>query len=212
MATEIEQHSETDFTVLFNDTDYIKTTLTSSGDEVDSWISDILRIHRRRLSRLIVGIDLEWRPSYSRYQNPIALLQICVGRRCLIFKLLFADYIPASLGEFLADLRFTFVGVGVQADADRLENERGLYVSNAVDLRDLANEMMERNDMKRKGLAGLAREVMGVFLNKPKYVTMSRWDQFYLSMEQIMYACVDAFVSFEIGRRLNDVSTRPAQI
>ncbi|KAL0926407.1 hypothetical protein M5K25_002637 [Dendrobium thyrsiflorum] len=40
MATEIEQHSETDFTVLFNDTDYIKMTLTSSGDEVDSWISD----------------------------------------------------------------------------------------------------------------------------------------------------------------------------
>ncbi|KAI0528895.1 hypothetical protein KFK09_001438 [Dendrobium nobile] len=204
MATEIKQHSETDFTVLFNYTDYIKTTLTSSGDEVDCWISDILRIHRRRLSRLIVGIDLEWRPSYSRYQNPIALLQVCVGRRCLIFKLLFADYIPTSLAEFLADLRFTFVGVGVKADADRLANEKGLYVSNAVDLRDLANEMMGPNDMKQKGLAGLAREVMGVFLNKPKYVTMSQWDQFYLSMDQIMYACVDAFVSFEIGRRLYD--------
>lgn len=204
MATEIERHSDTDFTVLFNETDYIKTTLTSSGDIVDSWISEILRIHRRRLHRLIVGLDLEWRPSYSRYQNPIALLQLCVGRRCLIFKLLFADYIPIALCEFLTDLRFTFMGVGIMSDVNRLANENGLCVSNAVDLRDLANDVMRRNDMKQKGLAALSWEVMGVVLNKPKRVTMSRWDQYFLSMDQIMYACVDAFVSFEIGRRLND--------
>ncbi|XP_020598711.1 Werner Syndrome-like exonuclease [Phalaenopsis equestris] len=204
MTTEIEKHSNTDFTVIFNGSDYIKTTLTSYGDKVHTWISEILRIHRRRLSRLIVGIDLEWRPSYSRHQNPIALLQLCVGRRCLIFQLLFADYIPNSLHEFLADSRFTFVGVGVKADVDRLANEIRLDVSNSVDLRDLAKDVMGRNDMMQKGLAGIAWEVMGVSMYKPKYVTMSRWDKAYLSLDQIMYACVDAFVSFEIGRRLND--------
>lgn len=90
------------------------------------------------------------------------------------------------------------------SDVNRLANENGLCVSNAVDLRDLANDVMRRNDMKQKGLAALSWEVMGVVLNKPKRVTMSRWDQYFLSMDQIMYACVDAFVSFEIGRRLND--------
>ncbi|PKU78769.1 Werner Syndrome-like exonuclease [Dendrobium catenatum] len=200
MATDIEELSDSTFRVTFDETENIETTLTASGDEVDSWISNILRLS----NRFVVGIDVEWRPSFSRYQNPVALLQLCVGHHCLIFQLLHADYIPGSLEQFLSDPSFTFVGVGINGDVERLAEERDLSVCNAVDLRELAAERMGRNEMRQKGLSALAMEVMGVQVSKPRRVRMGRWDQFYLTMDQIKYACIDAFLSFEIGRRLYD--------
>lgn len=203
MATDIallwESTEKSTFAVTFDETESIHTTLTASGNVVDSWISDIIR-H----SHLLVGIDVEWRPSFSRYQNPAALLQLCVGHNCLIFQLLYADYIPGSLQQFLSDQSFTFVGVGIEGDVERLAEEKDLSVYNAVDIRELAVEKMGQNEMRQKGLAALAKEVMGVEVHKPSRVRMSRWDQLHLTMDQIKYACIDAFLSFEIGRRLYD--------
>lgn len=71
-----------------------------------------------------------------------------------------------------------------------------------MDLRHLAAEHMVRPEMRRWGLKNLAREVMGVQMDKPKSVTLSNWGKRVLSNKQIEYAAVDAFVSFEIGRML----------
>lgn len=202
MSTTIQHRSDTLYTVTFNGTDRILTTVTSSGADVVEWIAEILRIHRHRLSHLIVGIDAEWRPSFSSVQNPVAVLQLCVGRRCLVFLLLHADYIPQDLFDFLADDRFTFVGVGICGDADRLADEHNLTIANQTDLRGLAAETMDRPEMRQKGLAGLAAAVLGVTVTKPERVRMSRWDQENLSYDQMKYAAVDAFLSFEIGKRL----------
>jgi ribonuclease D len=152
--------------------------------------------------KLIVGLDVEWRPSYSPVQNPTALLQLCVGRRCLIFQLLHADYIPDDLEDFLADPGFRFVGVGVQGDANRLDNDHRLRVANTVDLRGLAADGMQMRRLRQAGLKGIASAVMGVNIEKPRNVTMGQWDAYELSEEQIQYACIDAFVSFEVGRKL----------
>lgn len=70
----------------------------------------------------------------------------------------------------------------------------------AVDLADLAAAKAVAR--RGSGLKELARVVVGVEVSKPKNVTMSRWDAEWLSYQQIQYACVDAFLSFEIGRRL----------
>ena len=43
---------------------------------------------------------------------------------------------------------------------------------------------------------------MGANLEKPQRVRMGPWDARRLSDEQIEYACIDAFVSFEVGRKL----------
>lgn len=204
MSTSIEQDEDNRFIVTFNGTDDIVTTVTSFGDEVEEWLDEILRIHRRRLYRLIVGLDLEWRPSNSRFQNPVAVLQLCVGRRCLVFLLLHADYVPNALLDFLADDRFTFVGVGIDGDVERLSDDHDISVGHTTDLRGLAAEKMNRPELNQKGLARLAEEVLGVEVRKPRRVTMSRWDQRDLTFDQIKYAAVDAFLSFEIGRRLID--------
>jgi len=186
--------------------DAITTTVTSSGKAVERWITEVLSARRIDGSRydMVARLDVEWRPSYRGKQNPVATLQLCVDRRCLIFQLLHADRVPRALAEFLGDRGVRFVGVGVAADAERLSDDHELVVANAVDLRGLAAEGMGRPDLRQAGLRAVVAAVMGVDLVKPRRVTMSRWDASCLSYEQIRYACIDAFVSFEVGRKLLD--------
>uniref|UniRef100_A0A0A9H366 3'-5' exonuclease domain-containing protein n=1 Tax=Arundo donax TaxID=35708 RepID=A0A0A9H366_ARUDO len=188
-------------TVMF-DGDAITTTVTSSGEAVEDWLDEVLYVHRRRLHKLVVGLDVEWRPSFSSAYSPTALLQLCVGRRCLVFQLLHADYFPDALDDFLGDTDFRFVGVGVDGDADRLSDDYELEVENTVDLRKLAADEMDRPDLRQAGLKAIASAVMGVNMEKPHWVRTGRWDAYSLSDQQIKYACIDAFVSFEVGRRL----------
>ncbi|KAJ4733821.1 Werner syndrome-like exonuclease [Rhynchospora pubera] len=185
--------------------DDIKTTVTDSGEVAAEWINDILWIHRRRLHHLIVGFDIEWCPHgwHGTYgQNPPALLQLCVGRRCLVFQLIHCDYIPEELGEFLSDDRFRFLGVGIEDDVQKLWAEYGLAVDNFDDLRYLAAEATGQWEMRQWGLQNLVGEFMGVNMDKPRRVRLSDWGTYSLTEEQIEYAALDAFTSFEVGRRL----------
>ncbi|KAG2590592.1 Werner Syndrome-like exonuclease [Panicum virgatum] len=194
--------AETDTDVIevtFGD-DVIATTVTSSGEAVEAWLAETRAAAAP--GSPIVGLDVEWRPSRRADQNPVATLQLCVSRRCLIFQLLHADRVPRALVEFLGDRGVRFVGVGVAADAERLSDDHELVVANAVDLRGLAAEGMGRPDLRQAGLRAVVAAVMGVDLVKPQRVTMSRWDASCLSYQQIRYACIDAFVSFEVGRKL----------
>ncbi|GMN53299.1 hypothetical protein TIFTF001_022438 [Ficus carica] len=184
------------------DFDTVLAVVTSDPSAVDSWISDIERIHRRRLDRLVVGLDVEWRPSYSYHRNPVAVLQLCVGRRCLVFQILYAPYVPRSLHDFLGDDSYTFVGVGIDKDAEKIEQEHDLTVENTVDLGALAAAKHGMNRLRYAGLKGLAKVVLDVDIEKPREVTLSAWDSWNLSFQQIRYAVTDAFVSFEMGRVL----------
>jgi ribonuclease D len=63
-------------------------------------------------------------------------------------------------------------------------------------------EVLTRLELRTASLKTLTREVMGVLINKPRPVTMGKWDTRRLSVEQVHYACIDVFVSYEIGRLL----------
>ncbi|XP_031115721.1 Werner Syndrome-like exonuclease [Ipomoea triloba] len=184
--------------------DIIRTLVTHEPREVVDWISEVEAVHRRRLNHLIVGLDAEWRPSFSKgHQNPVATLQLCVGRRCLVFQILHCSYIPDRLVGFLANPSYTFVGVAIKGDVEKLVEDYNLWVRKAVDLRALAVRRSNDLALRNVGLKDLVRIYMGAQMEKPKRVTMGRWDQEFLTTEQIQYACIDAFVCFEIGRILN---------
>ncbi|CAA0827512.1 Polynucleotidyl transferase- ribonuclease H-like superfamily protein [Striga hermonthica] len=185
--------------------DSIYTTVTHDPVVVSNWISEVESVHHRRLHHLVVGLDVEWRPSFNRnHSNPAATLQLCVGRRCLIYQLIHSPYIPNSLIDFLANPSYTFVGIGVDQDMEKIEEDYE-FESNAstVDLRVLAAESYRRPELKSAGLRTLAGVVLERDVEKPRAVTMSRWDHRWLTPAQVQYACVDAFVSFEIGRILD---------
>ena len=62
--------------------------------------------------------------------------------------------------------------------------------------------MLGEREMRSAGLKTLAARVLGMDVEKPQRITMSRWDNVRLTDEQVQYACVDAFMSFEVGRTL----------
>ncbi|KXG33323.1 hypothetical protein SORBI_3003G288900 [Sorghum bicolor] len=92
MATEMEGYfSDDDTYVLSFDGDFFDATLTESGGRVESWVAETYRIHRSCRHPLVVGLDVEWRPA-APVPGPVAVLQICTDRRCLVFQILHADH------------------------------------------------------------------------------------------------------------------------
>ncbi|KAH0729821.1 hypothetical protein KY285_000822 [Solanum tuberosum] len=181
--------------------DQIEVTVTKNAVVVNDWILET--VHVRKSNKLVVGLDIEWLPCFNPDENhPVALLQLCVGRRCLLFQLLHKDGLPAFLAKFLGDPNVKFVGVGVKGDAEKLLRDHKLFVVNTVDLNRLALSIYGEEVYGKMGLKRMAEEVLGKVMEKPKNVTLSKWDAEELVYEQIEYAAIDAFMSFEIGRNL----------
>ncbi|KAG8372182.1 hypothetical protein BUALT_Bualt12G0039800 [Buddleja alternifolia] len=183
--------------------DTIVTTVTADPDAATEWII-LAEAINLDADPVIVGLDVEWRPPFSQRRNPVAVLQICVGDRCLVYQIIHAHYIPDVLRDFFFNDSYTFVGVGVKSDLEKLvaDYEVGRH-ANAVELGKAAADAYGRSELQTAGLKELARVVLGKNVEKPRRVTLSNWDERWLTAEQVKYACVDAFVSYEIGRMLN---------
>ncbi|XP_055814871.1 3'-5' exonuclease-like [Solanum dulcamara] len=186
------------YDVVLDDTE-IETTVTADPSVVSSWIKRIEIENGSRLHRLIVGLDIEWRPNF----NPVATIQLCVGDYCIIYQIIHSNNIPRRLRKFLKNDDYRFVGVGIRSDVDKLWEDYGLEVSNTVDLREWAAEELNKKKLLNSGLKGLGKKIAGIEIEKPKNVTTSAWDRRWLSRKQICYACLDAYLSFEVGRVLS---------
>ncbi|WOH15837.1 hypothetical protein DCAR_0935383 [Daucus carota subsp. sativus] len=188
------------FTVKCHDR-VILTTVTSTPAVVRSWLHRVISsfIHHFRARRLVVGLGVQWREDCSQ----AATLQLCVGRFCLIFQLLYARNVPRSLRRFLSNPNITFVGVGNSRDRGMLSRSRHeIDVDQLVDARYVAAE--RRNISVRVSMERLAEMILGMSgLDKPEEIGRSNWNVSLLSHKQVVYACVDAFVSFCLGRDLD---------
>ncbi|KAI3840807.1 hypothetical protein MKX03_011599 [Papaver bracteatum] len=190
------------YTVKFH-SDEINTVLTQTASVVDDWMSKLYQDFDSALNNLIVGFDVEWRPNFHKNQeNKVSILQLCVGSRCLIVQLMYLDKIPKSLIDFLQNPSFTFVGVGINEDVEKILCDYELGVSNTLDLRVLAAQKLNKIELKKMGLRDLTEAVLGVNMVKPKKVTMSRWDAEYLTYDQVLYACLDVVVAFKMAKHL----------
>ncbi|KAL8489217.1 hypothetical protein ACS0TY_025210 [Phlomoides rotata] len=114
-----------------------------------------------------------------------------------------APNIPRRLREFLGDTNYTFVGVGITNDVRKLREDYGLEVAKSRDLSSWAANELEKKELNNGGLKSLVKEILGKEMDKPKIVTLSRWNNRVLSNAQVAYACLDAYFSFELGRQLS---------
>jgi hypothetical protein len=120
----------------------IRTMVTSSGGAVKRFLREI----RKNQRHLIVGIDTEWHVvnSNRRLSYHTAVLQLCVGHRCLVFHIMRADYVPfGALGAFFVCPDHCFTGVGVDGDVKRLYEDYGFKVASAVELKSLFAKVLD---------------------------------------------------------------------
>ncbi|XP_030459725.1 3'-5' exonuclease-like [Syzygium oleosum] len=178
----------------------IETTVTDEATVVNQWIQETLSLHTG--SPTVVGLDIEWRPNVIRsMSNKTATLQLCIDKRCLIVQLFYIDYVPELLKDFVRDPNFTFVGVEVDGDVDKLKVEYGLECAKHADVRELA-KLRWPGRFRKPGLKDLALEVVGLVMDKPKHVSMSNWEARVLNINQVEYACIDAYASYKLGTAL----------
>ncbi|KAJ1689629.1 hypothetical protein LUZ63_013784 [Rhynchospora breviuscula] len=188
----------------------IKTTVTSSGRVVSKWINDILHFRRpfNDVIDLVIGLHTTECCSDGLHgtseENPLALLQLCVGHRCLIFQLNHCDSIPRELTELFLNKRVNFVGDRIYFAIRKLDKEYGLKMeSYGGDLSDLTSRRVGRPGMTcldKQEVLWEAMEIMRV--EKPSSAICSDWGSPVLTPDQIEYAALDAFTSYELGQRL----------
>ncbi|KAJ6380727.1 hypothetical protein OIU77_029596 [Salix suchowensis] len=183
MAISIEDHelpynTHNLYDVNFFD-DKIRTLVTHTPSFVNTWVAETQqKIHQNNHPAdhpLLVGLDIEWRPNRMRQiDNPAATLQLSTDKDCLIFQLLHCP----TVGDY------------------------DVSIGNAVDLRVLAAEKLGAVQWKNSGIKALVKEILGKQIEKPKRVTLSRWDNEWLTGDQVQYACLDAFLCYKIGESL----------
>ncbi|KAF2321852.1 hypothetical protein GH714_003080 [Hevea brasiliensis] len=179
--------------------DHIFTTVTAAAVVVDEWIANTMHIHKRELGELLIGLDTEWcMPTEPDGHQQVAIIQLCVGKRCLIFQLYHADDIPPSLIQFLGNKKFKFVGKGVWNDACKLFEDYELLVAHTKDVGYWAAKIYHDRDYRKLGLKALVLDLLQKVIPKPREITMSEWNAKELTIEQIEYACLDAFVSLNL--------------
>ncbi|CAI9261317.1 unnamed protein product [Lactuca saligna] len=183
----------------------LSTVVTIKPSSVDKWISDIEGTYHDRLDSLVVGLDIEWLHNDSKkVEHRAATLQLCVESSCLIFQIIHATEIPMSLKNFLNNPQYTFVGVGIEYDVEKLFRDYELVVGRKSELKTLAVEETGVKTVLNKGLTELAAMVLEKDKETMKLesATMSPWDEKQLTLEQVQYASVDAFLSFVTGKIL----------
>ncbi|KAG8389582.1 hypothetical protein BUALT_Bualt02G0244100 [Buddleja alternifolia] len=179
----------------------IEATVTNKAAAVNDWVAEVLSSSNGQ--RIIVGLDCEWKPNTSTYDNnKTATLQLCEDTKCLIVQLFYIDYVPQSLKSFLSNPNVTFVGVEVQDDVLKLRSEYGLACAVAEDIQALAMAAYPVEFYRKPGLKELARKLVGLEMAKPIHVCRSNWENIVLGLDQIEYACIDAYASYRIGRKL----------
>ncbi|MCL7023462.1 hypothetical protein MKW94_021398 [Papaver nudicaule] len=197
----------------------IRTTVTHKASVVDQWIVSVYNDFRHKLNNLVVGLDIEWsRIRDNSERNKVAVLQLCLARRCLIFQISCCDSIPKSLHEFLNNNEFIFAGVGIDSDAYKLWGDHRLNVSITEELGGLAAFKLSKTvgeyregRLCKAGLKVLAKDVLNLELPKPEGILLSNWNIPFLSDYQVEYACLDALVSYKLAidlmNRANPVHT-----
>ncbi|KAK7329585.1 hypothetical protein VNO77_23755 [Canavalia gladiata] len=190
------------YTVRLDGTD-ISVTVTASASVVRRWLSSTLYFRRQYyyLNSLVVGLGVQWTPGGE--DPPPDTLQLCVGRRCLIFQLAHADSVPMILRKFLRHPYHTFVGFWNHSDRRKLESSKHCLEmwKDPLDLR-LYAETEDVENLARASVDEIVEKCLGYEVKQRRDISMSDWDYRYLTEEQVVYATIDAYCAFLIGRNI----------
>ncbi|XP_054820540.1 uncharacterized protein LOC129319481 [Prosopis cineraria] len=180
----------------------ISVTVTATASVVRRWINAVTYFNRHYLSRLIVGLGVQWTPGDR--DAPADTLQLCVGRRCLVYQLSHSTYAPKLLRRFLLNPYYTFVGFWNHSDRTKLAiSKHHLHMlKDPLDIREYV-ETDDGESLHRASVEEIVRECLGIdgVRVRPE-ISMSDWDVMYLSSEQVLQATLDAHCAFMIGKNI----------
>eukprot|EP01024_Parvocaulis_polyphysoides_P007018 TRINITY_DN12106_c3_g1_i1.p1 TRINITY_DN12106_c3_g1~~TRINITY_DN12106_c3_g1_i1.p1 ORF type:complete len:366 (-),score=15.78 TRINITY_DN12106_c3_g1_i1:43-1140(-) len=155
---------------------------------------------RESMQDRVIGIDLEW-VAFQGLDRRVSLIQLASSSVCVLIRCCRMDFrLPQALKDFLQDPKITLVGF----DWDNTDERKMKWSFNMsrqdfghyVDLKDVSEGL----GYAGYGLAGVCHRILGLMPLKNEQ--LSNWEAKELTMQQIHYAAIDAFLTGQIFRVL----------
>jgi ribonuclease D len=144
----------------------------------------------------VLGFDTETRPSFKKGKTyQVSLLQLGTSQNVFLFRLNKIG-LPERLANILASEDITKIGVAIHDDIASLRKIREHEPQGFIDLQQYVNNF----GISDNGLKKLVANILGFRISKRQQT--SNWEADILSGAQIEYAATDAWVCYEIYKKL----------
>jgi ribonuclease D len=146
----------------------------------------------------LLGFDTETRPTFKKgKRNTVSLIQLSTEFLACLIRINKIG-IPDELAALLSDPRVLKAGVAVHDDIKFLKNVKKFNPEGFVDLQNVVKDF----GIQSAGLKKLSAIVLGFRISKRQQVT--DWEAEKLSEAQMIYAATDAWVCYQIYRKLRN--------
>ncbi len=154
---------------------------------------------KERLAKYnVLGFDTETRPTFKKGRtNKVALIQLATSEDAFLIRLNKIG-LPKTLVNIFEDSRIMKVGVAIKDDVNSLLNLKNFRPAGFIELQDYVKEF----NIQDNGLKKLAANVLGFRISKRQQT--SNWEKDLLDEDQIYYAATDAWVCYEIYKKLQN--------
>jgi ribonuclease D len=151
----------------------------------------------RLLGNNLLGFDTETKPSFKKgKKNIVSLIQLSTGNLACLFRINKIGF-PEELIKLLSDPAVIKAGVAVHDDIRFLKGVKKFSPEGFVDLQSFVREY----GIQSSGLKKLAAIVLGFRISKRQQVT--DWEAGKLTDAQQIYAATDAWVCYEVYKKLS---------
>ena len=163
---------------------------------------DDLKVFHRVFPRLlgcdVLGFDTETKPSFKKgRKNSVSLIQLSTGNLACLFRINKMG-IPDEMVSLLSDPSVIKVGVAVHDDIRFLKGVKKFSPDGFTDLQSFVKDF----GIQSSGLKKLAAIILGFRISKRQQVT--DWEAEQLTEAQQIYAATDAWVCFQIYKKLTN--------
>ena len=150
----------------------------------------------RLLGYDLLGFDTETRPTFKKgRKNSVSLIQLSTGDLACLFRINKIG-IPEEMVRLLSDPSVIKAGVAVHDDIRFLKGVKKFSPGGFTDLQSFVKDF----GIQSSGLKKLAAIVLGFRISKRQQVT--DWEAEILTEAQQVYAATDAWVCYQIYRKL----------
>ena len=150
----------------------------------------------RLLGNDLLGFDTETKPTFKKgKRHQVSLIQLSTENLACLFRINKIG-LPDELVKLLADPAVIKTGVAVHDDIKFLSGVKRFTPRGFIDLQNLVKDF----GIQSSGLKKLTAIVLGFRISKRQQVT--DWEAEQLSEAQQIYAATDAWVCYEIYRKL----------
>lgn len=191
--------------------------LSSSSSSAGSSSSVELEQIKAYKEMHIIGFDMEWTPSFKKgspRKTSLVQLTNSAATEVLLYRCnLLHDpkseaTFPSSLTRLIQSDIVVKTGVGVFADLQKLCNDFDFYMlSGAYNDIGIATSRLSVDNLLRPtrfNMESISTHMFGDRVKAGKAVTMSNWDTPQLTDKQIKYAALDALISIDVHRLLEE--------